>query len=379
MKIAFDAKRVTHNATGLGNYSRYIVNILSRYFPENQYLLYTPSEGKEKLRKQLPLGDNIKYLFPKGICAKGFFKAMWRSIGVATEIQRDGALLFHGLSNELPWGLNRADVRSVVTIHDLIFLRYPSFYPYIDRHIYAHKFKSACKKADRVIAISEMTKRDIISYFKIPAEKISVIYQGCDHSFTVTSSEEKKTEVRNKYNLPERYILYVGSIESRKNLLLVVRSLSLLDEKIHLIAIGKHTPYTDTVKEEINRLGLNKQVSLLTNIPFIDLPTIYQMASVFTYPSFFEGFGIPIIEALHSGVPVIAATGSCLEEAGGPDSIYIDPNSAELMCEALEKVLNNRELATEMARKGKEYVTRFSDKNIAYELMSLYNRTITKK
>lgn len=376
MKIAFDAKRITHNATGLGNYSRYVVSIISKLFPENEYLLYTPSKGKKALRKRVPLNENITFHFPKGTYAKGFFKSFWRTFGIAKETKKQGVSIFHGLSNELPFGLKNVGVKSVVTIHDLIFLRYPSFYPFIDRHIYSYKFKRACKKADQVIAISEMTKRDIVSYFDIPQEKINVIYQGCDHSFAQVASDAKKKEVKSKYNLPDRYILYVGSIESRKNLLLVVRALGLLKEKIHLIAIGKQTPYAEEVKKEVKSLGLNSTVSLLTNIPFEDLPTIYQMASLFTYPSFFEGFGIPIIEALHSGIPVIAATGSCLEEAGGPHSIYVDPNNVEQMGEAITKVLSNPDMANEMIVSGKEYVKRFSDEIIAGELMELYKKTI---
>lgn len=375
MKLAFDAKRITKNATGLGNYSRYIINILSSYYPEHQYMLYSPSKGKDKLRAQIPTKENIQYVYPKGLSKKGFFKALWRSFGLVKELKSDSTELFHGLSNELPWGLKQAGVTSIVTIHDLIFLRYPQFYPFIDRHIYAYKFKKACQKADKIIAISEMTKRDIISYFQIPEERIAVIYQGCDHSFTQPVSAEKKASVQKKYNLPEQYILYVGSIESRKNLMLVVKALGQLTTKVHLVAIGKQTEYTQLVKEEISKLGLESQINILSNIPFEDLPTIYQMASLFTYPSFFEGFGIPIIEALHSGIPVVAATGSCLEEAGGQDSIYVDPNSVSQMSEAIDRVLTNNELASEMVKKGKEYVKRFSDETIAHEIMELYIKT----
>lgn len=376
MKIAFDAKRITRNATGLGNYSRYIVSILSHYYPQNQYVLYSPSQAKENLRSRLPIANNIKYTFPIGLYAKGLFKSIWRSFGLSSQLAKDGCELFHGLSNELPTGLKSAGVKSIVTIHDLIFLRYPSFYPFIDRHIYAYKFRKACQKADTVLAISEMTKRDIISYFHIPEEKIAVVYQGCDPSFALQCPADKKETVRLKYDLPQRYILYVGSIESRKNLLLVVKALGLMNEKVHLIAIGKQTPYADVVKKEIQTLGLESQVTILSNIPFDDLPAIYQMASLFTYPSFFEGFGIPIIEALHSGIPVIAATGSCLEEAGGEDSIYVDPNDANQMCEAITKVLSDETLAAQMVLKGKEYVKRFSDENIAKEVMQLYKRTM---
>lgn len=376
MKIAFDAKRISHNSTGLGNYSRYIINILSKYYPENQYQLYSPSKGKPNLRARVPEKKCIKDFYPKGVYAFPLLKSLWRSQGLVSDLKKNSSDLFHGLSNELPFGLKQTGIKSIVTIHDLIFLRYPDFYPWIDRHIYAYKFKKACENADKIIAISEMTKRDIISYFNISEEKISVIYQGCDKSFSEQVPLEKKEETRRKYDLPDRYILYVGSIESRKNLLLVVKALSSLNEKIHLVAIGKQTQYADIVKNSIQELNLENQVSLLSNIPFEELPAIYQMATVFTYPSFFEGFGIPIVEALHSGIPVIAAKGSCLEEAGGPNSAYIDPISETEMIETLNKILSNDALAQEMILKGKQYVTRFNDDVIAAEIMALYKETI---
>ena len=377
MKIAFDAKRISHNATGLGNYSRYIVNILSNYYPEHQYQLYFPSKGKSSLRAQLPAKQQIKDFYPKGLHSVLCFKSMWRSFGIVRDLKQNSPDLFHGLSNEIPLGLRKAGIKSIVTIHDLIFMRYPLFYPWIDRHIYAYKFKKSCQEANKIIAISEMTKRDIISYFHIPEEKIKVIYQGCDKSFTQAVSADKKAEVRRKYNFPEQYILYVGSIESRKNLLLVVKALGLLKEKVHLVAIGKQTPYTEVVKKHIEELHLEEQVSILSNIPFDELPAIYQMASLFTYPSFFEGFGIPIIEALHSGVPVIAATGSCLEEAGGPYSIYVDPNNEMEMSEAISKVLSDKDLADKMIKQGKEYVNQFNEK-IAKDIIDLYNQVINE-
>ena len=221
-----------------------------------------------------------------------------------------------------------------------------------------------------------MTKRDIISYFNISEEKIVVVYQGCDNSFSETVSQEKKDEIKEKYNLPDKYILYVGSIESRKNLLLTVKALTLLKEKVHLIAIGKQTEYTDVIKGYIKEQNLEGQVSFLSNIPFDELPAIYQMASIFTYPSFFEGFGIPIIEALHSGVPVIAAKGSCLEEAGGPDSVYIDPNDEKGLAKEINNILNDKVKIKLMKEKGYTYVKRFNDKVLANQLIEVYQEII---
>ena len=375
MKIAFDAKRITHNATGLGNYSRYVVDILSNYYVENSYLLYSPSAGKNHLRNKLIERKNIQFHYPNGFFNKKF-KSYWRSIGIVTDLKKEHPDLYHGLSNELPARLQHTGIPSVVTIHDLIFVRYPQFYKPIDRNIYNYKFCSACKRANRIIAISEMTKQDIIQTYQIPEDKIDVVYQGCDISFLRKETPEKLQQVAQKYNLPSHYILYVGSIEQRKNLLLVVRTLKKLQSDIHLIAIGKRTPYTEFVEKYIQENNLQHRITILNNISFEDLPSFYQMASLFVYPSFFEGFGIPIIEALHSNTPVIAATGSCLEEAGGPNTLYVEPHDINDLKEKIDWVLSTPTQADAMRKAGKEYVKRFLDKKLASDLMQVYNKVL---
>lgn len=376
MKVAFDAKRITHNSTGLGNYGRYVIDILSDYYPENAYDLYSPSKGKDHLRNKLREKKNITYHYPSPI--DSLLKSVWRSYRIINDLKKFSPDIFHGLSNELPIGLEKAGIQSVVTIHDLIFIRYPQFYKKIDRTIYNHKFRKACEQADRVIAISDMTRQDIMKTYNIPDEKIDVVYQGCAPLFLKQVSSEQKENIRTKYNLPLCYILSVGSIEQRKNLLLIVRALRQLGKDIHLIAIGKRTPYTDIVETYIKENNMQQQVSILNNVPFEDLPGFYQMADLFIYPSFFEGFGIPIIEALHSNVPVIAATGSCLEEAGGPDSLYVEPNDVNDLSEKIDWILSTPAQAELMKKAGKEYVKRFTDQQIANDLMNVYRNVLNK-
>lgn len=373
MRIGFDGKRAVQNFTGLGNYSRYVIDILYRFSPENEYVLYAPHRRSSRVFDELlhrcPL---LKTIYPEGMWRH--FKSLWRTWGMTSRLDKEGIDLFHGLSNELPLTIRKArHTRSVVTIHDLIFLRYPEYYHWIDRKIYTYKFRKACESADLVIAISECTKRDIISYFHIPEEKIKVVYQGCDVSFTRPATEEKKQEVREKYSLPEHYILNVGSIEERKNVLLAVKALLHLPEEMHLVILGRRTPYTDQINTFIHARHLEDRVKILNGIPFSDLPAIYQQAEVFVYPSRFEGFGIPIIEAIYSGVPVVAATGSCLEEAGGPSSIYVHPDDVEGMADALKQASGNQAVRARMIEEGKKYVRRFSEEEQAQQLMGIYS------
>ena len=198
MKLAFDAKRITHNATGLGNYSRFIVNSLINSYPENSYHLYSPDKGKKHLRALIPEQENVIFHYLENEILGSLGKAWWRSCGIIGDLKKEKPALFHGLSNELPFGLSKAGIPSVVTIHDLIFIRYPQFYKTIDRNIYNFKFRKACLLADKIVAVSEMTKQDIIRIYKVPEEKIDVVYQGCDVSFLQQAESNKLSEVKNK-------------------------------------------------------------------------------------------------------------------------------------------------------------------------------------
>ncbi|WP_080902558.1 glycosyltransferase family 1 protein [Parabacteroides sp. Marseille-P3160] len=370
MRIAFDAKRITHNSTGLGNYSRFVVNTLCTFFPGNDYLLYAPDRGKEELRNQVKQDDSISYIYPRS--GGKLQSSIWRTWGIPSSLKKEKADLFHGLSNELPLNIKKSGVPSVVTIHDLIFLRYPSYYKSIDRVIYNYKFKQACLNANKIIAISEMTRRDILSFYPIPEDKIEVVYQSCHATFKQRQTEQDRQRVKEKYHLPSAYILYVGSMEQRKNLLLLAKALKNIREDIKVVAVGKRTPYAFLVESYIKENKMEGRLLLLHNVSFADLPALYQMASLFVYPSFFEGFGIPIVEALYSHIPVIGATGSCLEEAGGPDSLYTDPNNPEELQQLIEHILQNPSVAEQMCLKGDAYVRRFEDEVIASQIMNLY-------
>lgn len=374
VSVAFDAKRAVANFTGLGNYSRYVVDVLSRFYPQLDYLLYAPAVRQNKELDRIILNRPVTLHYPESSLWKRF-SALWRISAICSELKLGPAKLYHGLSNELPLGIRNTGIKSVVTIHDLIFLRYPHCYKPIDRFIYNLKFKYACHKSDRIIAVSECTKQDIVNFYGISPDKIDVVYQGCDPRFAEQVSSEELERVKQKYALPDRFLLNVGSIEERKNLLLVVKALELIDPAIHLVAVGRKTAYTEQVSEYAEKKGLSGRVHLVHGLSHADLPAVYQQADMFVYPSRFEGFGIPVIEALHSGLPVIAATGSCLEEAGGASSVYVDPDDDEAMGNAINKILSDRVVYERMVKNGREYVSRFDDKLLAGDLMACYLKT----
>ncbi len=367
MNIGFEAKRVFHNTTGLGNYSRDLVRILHRYCPQNRYFLYNPKPSKKKLFESL--GAEVIEKRPLG-AFYSFFSNLWRRFGIINDLKRDHIDVFHGLSGELPVGLEKAGTKSVVTIHDVLFLRYPEFYSFIDRNIYYRKFKHAAEAADTVIAISEQTKRDIVQYLGIPENKISVVYQGCHQAFKESYTAAKKTALIKKYQLPKQFILNVGTIEARKNILVAVKALKNIDTT--LVIVGRKTAYTKEISTFIKQNKLEQKVIFLEGLSPEELAILYQLADLFIYPSLFEGFGIPIIEALFSKTPVITSIGSCFPEAGGPSTCYINPTSVDEVAKAICKILDDKVLQQKMTNDGFKYVQKFTDETIAKNIIKIY-------
>lgn len=370
MIIGFDGKRAVANFTGLGNYSRFIIGALNKKFRNETYKIFAPKPKNNREFSEL-LGDNTSDLYPKNKIAK-LLPSVWRSKGILKDLKKEKIEIFHGLSGELPFGISKTGIKSVVTIHDLIFRHYPQYYKTIDRTIYNYKFRKACKEADKIIAVSDCTKRDIISYYNIPEDKIVTVYQGCHPNFNATPNEALIEEVRKTYNLPKRYIACVGTIEERKNLLLVAKAMTYLPEDIYLIAVGRKTPYAKEVEDFCTQNGLTERVRIIEGVPFKFLPSIYHAAELFTYTSRFEGFGIPIVEAISAGLTGVAATGSCLEEAGGDGVVYVNPDSIEECAEALNKLLTDNTYKQNLITKGKEHIKKFSPDTIAEEVMKVY-------
>lgn len=379
MKIGFDGKRAANNQTGLGNYSRSLIEKLAFYFPDHEYLVYSPRVKDTAQINRFFKVPGVRLRLPE---SGKLFKALWRSFGIAKEMELDGLDIYHGLSNELPFRVPQG-VKKVVTIHDLIYLRFPHQYGRIDRTIYNFKSKYACEQADLILAISERTKADIMHYYQIPAERIRVCYQSCDDSFKTLLPVEERNVILERYGLySDRgakvlpYVLSVGTIEERKNLLALVKALPLVDPGFKLVVIGRKRAYAALVMAEIERLKLQDRVIFLKDIPFTDLPAIYQGAAVFAYPSFYEGFGIPVIEAMYSGIPVIAAKGSCLEEAGGPESIYINPEDSQGLGAAINCVIGSAELREKMVAAGHKHLNQFDTAKLTSELMQAYEDVI---
>ncbi len=376
MKIGFDAKRAFHNSRGLGNFSRTLISGLVSYHPENEYGLYTPpikNKLFEEWGESLETKGNVTIYSPTDGIMKSL-PSLWRSVMLSKDLAKTSLDIYHGLSHELPPGIERLDLKSVVTIHDLIFMRFPKYFPWVDRQTYKWKFSHSCEKADHIVAICNQTKRDLINFMNVPEEKITVLYQAIDPQFYELWEQNKLLDHRERYALKRPYILHVGALEERKNALALINAYAFLEEnkEYDLILIGHGKAYKEKVEKRIKELGMKDRIRIMGHVPFADLPGFYQSASLFVWPSFFEGFGLPIVEALFSKCPVITSKGSVFPESGGEKTIYIDPNNPDEIRKEIKKVLGSESLRSEMIEAGYKHAQQFTVKNTSDKLNAFY-------
>lgn len=300
----------------------------------------------------------------------------WRSWKITDDLKSKGVQLYHGLSNEVPLNIHKTNIKTVVTIHDLIFLKHTGQYPIIDRQIYIFKTKYAAKHAHKIIAVSQETKRDLVNFYSVPESKIEVIYPSVDIAFqTKVASEVSLLEA---YELPAKFILNVGSFYPRKNQKTLIEAFDIIKDRVEesLVLLGSYGSTMPDIESLIATKKLGDRVKIITGVPNHHLPFIYQRASLFVFPSLFEGFGAPVLEALFSGVPVIASKGGAIEEAAGVGSKVIDPANAQEMADAMLKVLTNAALKKQMIEAGLKHAQTMTDKVFAQKTMQVYKEVL---
>ncbi len=367
MHIGYDAKRLYSNSSGLGNYSRTLVRNMMTLFPDNEYSLFTTKKNPDLETSYFDHQANV-------IHYNGVLSGAWRTIRIAQKTNEMGLHLFHGLSNEIPLGL---DIPAIVTIHDVIFKHLPTTYKPWDRWIYNQKTTIACNEADKIIAISQQTKRDLLQYYQIPEDKIEVVYQSVDPIFYVMESETTNIQ---HLQLPDKFMLTVGNLEERKNQLLILEAMGQIpkSERIPLVIVGKGKGYHQRMLEYIEQHQLHEWVHFVQDyLSTAELKSVYEAANMMIYPSSFEGFGLPVVEALLSRTPVITNRAASLPEAGGPDTCYLDVLEASHLAEAILKLTKDKKLCDHMAEKGYQYaMNEFHPNLLTRQLLKVYKDTI---
>ena len=377
MRVAIDGKRYYLNSSGLGRYSRSLIDQLIRIGDEKnlEIILYRP-KGKVKFepKSQSHLTEiTADYFLPGQIG-----NAIWRFTKHPSLINNSGNDLFHGPSHVLPGKLK---CPSVVTMLDLIFIRYPNYFKAWDRNYYRISFEKSAQLADHIISISEATKADLINYFGIKEEKISVIYPGFDAVFSKLQ-QQKLDEIKIKFKLPRDYILYVGNIEPRKNILKLAQAFnslqesSYIDKDVHLLIVGQMGWYYKEIIDGIDSLSSRDKIKLVGPVYGEDLAGFYQLASIMAYPSMFEGFGYPVLEAMRLGTPVLTSNISSMPEVGGNAAHYVDPESLDEIKDGLCKLLNDKTYREKLAVKGTRHAAGFNTMRMTQETLEVYRKLI---
>ena len=363
MIIGFDAKRLFCNTTGLGNYSRTLVRNYSE-LDGNTFILYSSKDKN--------LSESQYFKKSKFFVSKFNDSFLWRSKGIVKDLISDKVQVYHGLSNEIPFGIHKTEIKTVVTVHDLIFKVYPNTYPLIDRLIYDFKFRYACKHADQIIAISESTKNDIIKYYGTSASKIKVIPQTTLEEYWEEDDLKLQDLLIKEFNLPSNFMLSVGTIEERKNLRSVIQALAKLEVKIPLVIVGGGKSYKNDILKLIESLDLKKWVFFIPRrINNRELKNIYSLAKFSIYPSLYEGFGLPVLESRLSKTPVITSDISSLPEAAGDDNQCVNPLNIEELKNAMQLYIN-QDLTELSIQTQKSAIEDFGKNKLNKLLNSLY-------
>ncbi len=374
MQIGFDAKRLLNNRSGLGNYSRTLIQDLLEYTEDITCHLFTPKIGIDSSTCNF-IRANAK----TRIITPTRLKSIWRTMMMAQDFPPEMDI-YHGLSHELPMGIHRKSIKSVVTIHDLIYLRYPADFPWIDRTIYHAKVQYSCLNADRIVAISEHTKKDIIDLFGISEERISVIYQTIDNMYKQQFTLPELQGFRKSHGLPESFILYVGALSSRKNALTLLKAYNQIPRnlQIPLLMVGSGKKYAKICYNYVSKNQLEDHIFWMGEWEASTLPKLYANAKFVVYPSYYEGFGLPVLEALWQHRPVLTSNRSSLPEAGGTLATYLDPDDVNGWTEALIEHIQSMgsDSLTSQNHDLNVHLQQFDSKHIVDQWVSLYREVL---
>jgi glycosyltransferase involved in cell wall biosynthesis len=302
----------------------------------------------------------------------------WRTFRTGHAARRDGVQVYHGLSHEMPRDLPATGIPGIVTFHDLLFERYPDLFPLVDRMSYRWRYRWSAEHATRIVAVSGQTRDDIVKWYGVDPERVTIIPPARDPAFTGPVPGEVAGAVRARLGLPPEYLLSVGTLERRKNHRVLIEALALLDPERTplLVLVGRDGGEAAALRKLAAARGVSARVVMHHDVGGTELPALYQGAALFLYPSLFEGFGMPIVEALSAGVPVITTAGGCFPEAGGPGTRYVTSTDAVGIAGAILDILADRDLAGRMREEGRRWALRFDATALAAPLLALYHSVL---
>ena len=382
MRIGIDVRMMYYSGAGIGQYIRRLVASLARIISEDEVVLF-----QSRHEKRLPV-DNPHFTW-RPLLTPAHHR--FEQLSLPVELLLSGLDVLHSPDFIPPM---RKPFRSVITVHDLAFLRFPHFLTKESAKYYG-QIDDALNRSDHVIAVSEATKLDVVQLLGVNPNRISVIHEAADPAFHVVDDAAALSAVRKRYNLPGPFILFVSTIEPRKNLPTLLRAFKqLLDLKVApgsagrgadpcapltLAIVGKRGWLYEDVFATAEELDLGDRARFLGRVSLDDLLLLYNSAAVFVQPSLYEGFGLPPLEAMMSGSPVIVSDAASLPEVVGDAGIKVPPMDVDLWVESMRQVLTDPDRRAEMVRLGLEQATHFSLDRMARETLAVYHKTANRR
>ncbi len=369
MRIAIDARKLRDY--GIGTYVRNLLKQLARQDDRTEYVLLCREIDRELVSE---LGPNFRTVMES---APAY--SIREQFSVPLDLRRERVALFHAPHYVLP---PLTPCRSVVTIHDCIHLRFPQYLPSRIGYAYARaSLWTATHRAAKVITVSEASKRDILLYFRVPESRIDVIYNAIDDRFWQEPAADDIGRVRERYQLHAPFILYAGNIKPHKNLERLIEAFHILRQEealkdVQLLIIGDEISKYATLRRAVHRHKLHKHVRFFGFVPDQTLAALYRLADVFVFPSLYEGFGLPPLEAMASGTPVITSNVSSLPEVVGDAALMIDPYEPEAIADAIRRVLGDAELRATLRSRGLARAREFSWERSIRRVRQIYDEVL---
>ncbi len=368
MRIAIDARKLRDY--GIGTYIRNLLRHLSRIDQATEYVLLCQDQD---CGIAAGLGENFRTVSERSPAY-----SVSEQLRVPMCLRREGIDLFHAPHYVLP---PLTPCKTIVTIHDCIHLRFPQYLP--NRLAYAYARTSlwlATHRSNRILTVSAASKRDILKYFHVPPEKIDVIYNAIDERFGEAPDPQEIAHVRERYQLDDRFVLYAGNIKPHKNLERLIEAFFTLRksgfEQVKLLIIGDEISKYATLRRAVHKYKLHKHVRFFGFVPDKTLAILYRLADVFVFPSLYEGFGLPPLEAMASGTPVITSNVSSLPEVVGDAALLIDPYDPEAIAEAIRRVLSEPALRSDLRERGFRRVREFSWERSVSRVRDIYEEVL---
>jgi glycosyltransferase involved in cell wall biosynthesis len=370
-KIGIDARKVSDY--GIGTHIRNLLINLSELDKEREYFIFCSQEDAHLLKN---LGENFHIIIDNSTKY-----SLLEHISLSWKIKKLKLELFHEPHYVLP--LFTSSPHFIVTIHDLIHLLFPQYLPNQRAYYYArYMLKKAVARSTKIITVSQSTKADIQRLLFANPDKIKVIYNGVEESFFNPCSSHELKSTKERYQLFQPFLLYVGNLKPHKNLICLIESFRLVKEEVEnelqLIIVGRDVVSYPELKRSAEKLGLRQSVRFLGFIPKSLLSGLYRLAEIFVFPSLYEGFGLPPVEAMACGTPVVAAKTSSLPEILGDAAFFTEVDHPSILAEAITKVLKDDKLKSSLHKRGPVQAHKFSWKKTAQEVLALYRETMQK-